>query len=83
MDVVQLILQILLVVISLVLIAVVLMQSSTSSGLGDAFGSGTQALSARGRAASKEAKLQKLTKILAVVIGVIALAMAAITKFAA
>lgn len=83
METLQLILQILLVVCSLCLIAVVLMQSSKSSGLGGAFGGDTQSFTARGKAASKEAKLQRLTKILAVVIGVIAIAMAAITKFSA
>ena len=83
MVAVQLILQILLVVCSLCLIAVVLMQSTKSSGLGGAFGGDTQSFTARGQAASKEMKLQKLTKILAIVVGVIALAMAIVTRFAA
>jgi protein translocase SecG subunit len=51
------------------------MQSSKSSGLGGAFGGDTQSFTPRGKAASKEAKLQKWTQILAVGIGVIAVAM--------
>ena len=82
MEALQLILQILLVVSSVCLIAVVLMQSTKSSGLGGAFGGDTQSFTARGKAASKEAKLQKLTKILAIVVGVIAIAVAVITKIA-
>ncbi|MBQ6691797.1 MAG: preprotein translocase subunit SecG, partial [Clostridia bacterium] len=56
-------------------IAVVLMQQTKSSGLGGAFGGDTQSFTARGQAASKEAKLQKITVILAAVIGVLAIAM--------
>ncbi|MEL7609743.1 MAG: preprotein translocase subunit SecG [Bacillota bacterium] len=76
MDVVMLIGQILLIVVSICLIAVVLMQATKSAGLGGAFGGDTQSFTPRGKAASKEAKLQKLTKIFAVVIGVIAIALA-------
>ncbi|MBQ3131172.1 MAG: preprotein translocase subunit SecG, partial [Clostridia bacterium] len=60
---------------SIALIAVVLMQQTKSSGLGGAFGGDTQSFTACGQAASREAKLQKITKILAIVIAVIAIAM--------
>ena len=44
-----------------------------------AFGGDTQSFTARGQKASREAKLQRITKILAVAIGVIAIAMAIIS----
>lgn len=78
MEVARMILTIILLIVSVLLIVVVLMQSSKSSGLGSAFGGDTQSISSKGKAASKEAKLQKLTKILAIVMGVLALAMAVI-----
>lgn len=75
METLNTILNIVLIVLSVALIAVVLMQQTKSSGLGGAFGGDTQSFTARGKAASKEAKLQKITKILAIAIGVIAVAM--------
>ncbi len=76
MGTLVLIINIVLIVCSAGMVAVVLMQQTKSSGLGGAFGGDTQAFTARGRAASKEAKLQKLTVILACVIGVLAILMA-------
>ena len=74
MEVASLILQIVLIVASVCLIVVVLLQSGQSSGLGAAFGGETQTFTgAKGRAASKERKLQKITVILGIVIGVLAL----------
>ncbi len=70
------ILNIVLIILSIAMIAVVLMQQTKSAGLGGAFGGDTQSFTARGQRASKEAKLQRLTKILAVAIGAIAIAMA-------
>ncbi|MBE5784213.1 MAG: preprotein translocase subunit SecG [Clostridiales bacterium] len=69
------IVNIVLILASIALIAVVLMQQTKSAGLGGAFGGDTASFTARGRAASKEAKLQKITVILAAVIGVLAIAM--------
>jgi len=60
------------------MIVVVLMQQGKNSGLGAAFGGDTQALGVKGKAASKEAKLQKITKILAIIMGVLALVMVVI-----
>jgi len=75
-EVIGTIINIVLIVCSAGLIAVVLMQQSKSGGLGGAFGGDTQSFTpARGRAASKEAKLQKLTIILSAVIGALTLAM--------
>lgn len=75
MEVVRTILTVILLIVSVLLIVVVLMQQSKSAGLGAAFGGDTQLTGSRGQAASKEAKLQKLTKIFAVAIGVLALIM--------
>ena len=73
MDIAITIFQVILLAASVALIICVLMQSSKSSGLGGAFGSDTQALSSRGMKASKEAKLQKLTIALAIMIGIAAI----------
>ena len=62
-----------LVLCSIVLIAAVLMQQTKSSGLGGAFGGDTQSFTARGKAASKEIKLQKITVISAIEVGVLAI----------
>ena len=78
MQTLNTILNIVLIVLSIAMIAVVLMQQSKSAGLGSAFGD-TQSFTARGQKASREAKLQRITKILAVAIGVIAIAMAIIS----
>lgn len=75
MEALNTILNIVLIICSIALIAVVLLQQTKSGGLGGAFGGDTQSFTARGQAASKEAKLQKITKILAIVIAVIAIAM--------
>lgn len=80
MEVFRTIITVLLLIISVLMIVVVLMQKSKEGGLGSAFGGdgGGSSLSAKGKAASKEAKLQKLTKILAVAMGILALAITAI-----
>lgn len=78
MEVVRQVITIILLVVSVVLIAVVLMQQTKSSGLGAAFGGESSSLSAKGKSATKEAKLQKITIILAIVVGVLALVMVAL-----
>ena len=72
MEVVSTIITIALLVIAILLIVVVLMQKTKSAGMGSAFGGDTQSFTARGKAASREAKLQKTTVILAIVLGVLA-----------
>lgn len=59
-------LEIVLLVVSVLMIVVVLVQKTKSAGLGEAYGSDTQSFSTRGKAASREAKLQKITIALAV-----------------
>ena len=71
---------ILLVIASILMIAVVLMQKSKSAGMGSAFGSDSQSFTTKGRAASREAKLKKITVYLAIVIGVLAIVLAVLRK---
>ena len=73
MEIVATIIRIALVLISILLIVVVLVQKTKSSGMGAAFGGETTSFTAKGKAASREAKLQKLTIILASTVGVLAL----------
>lgn len=54
----------------------VLVQKTKSAGVGSAFGGDTASFTAKGKAASREAKLQKLTIILSVIFGVLAIALA-------
>ena len=78
MEVVSTIITIALLVFAILLIVVVLMQKTKSAGMGSAFGGDTQSFTARGKAASREAKLQKTTVILAIVLGVLAVVLAII-----
>lgn len=75
METVSTIINIVLILCSIAMIAIVLMQQTKSSGLGGAFGGDTQSFTARGQKASREAKLQTITKVLAIVIGVLAIVM--------
>ena len=79
METVGIIVNIVLIVVSAVLIAIVLMQQTKSAGLGGAFGGDSSPFTARGRAASKEAKLQKLTIILGAAFGVLAIVLAIVS----
>ena len=80
MEALGTVITILLVVASVLMIAVVLMQKSKSSGMGSAFGSDSQSFTTKGRAASRDAKLKKITVYLAIAIGVLALVLAVIRK---
>ncbi len=73
METLALVIRIALLVISVLLVVVVLLQKTKSSGLGASFGGETTSFTAKGKAASREAKLQKLTIILAAIVGVLAL----------
>lgn len=75
METVGIVVNIVLIIASAVLVAVVLMQQTKSAGLGGAFGGDSTLLTMRGKAASREAKLQKLTVILAIAIAVLGIAM--------
>lgn len=78
MSVLSTIITIALVVVAIAIITVVLVQKTQSAGMGSAFGSDTASFTARGKAASREAKLQKITIILAVIFGVFAIILAII-----
>ena len=71
-----------LVVSSILMSVVVLIQQRKSSGLGAAYGGDTVSFSQRGKAASREAKLQKITVVLAIVIAIMAIALMLIARFA-
>lgn len=74
MPVVTLVLTIMLLIVAVLLIAVILMQDAKTAGLGSAFGNDTTALGrSRNQKLSRESKLQKLTIILAIAEGVLAL----------
>ena len=73
METAALIIRIALMLISILLIVVVLLQKTKSSGLGSSFGGETTSFTQKGKAASREAKLQKLTVVLAIIVGVLAL----------
>ena len=82
MDILMWIIAGVLVLASVLMCAVVLVQQTKSSGLGAAYGGDTVSFSQRGKAASREAKLQKITVVLAIVIAVLAVALLLIKCFA-
>ncbi len=82
MDIVNWIITGILVVASILMCVVVLIQQTKSSGLGAAYGGDTVSFSQRGKAASREAKLQKITVVLAIVIAVMSIALMIIARFA-
>lgn len=78
MGTLSLVLTIILLVVSVLLIVTVLVQKTKSGGMGSAFGGDTQSFTSKGKAASREAKLQKLTIALAIVLGVLAILLAVV-----
>ncbi|MBQ1770995.1 MAG: preprotein translocase subunit SecG [Clostridia bacterium] len=78
MNILSIIITVLLVLDAIGMIIIVLMQKTKTAGLGAAFGDDGASFTSKGRAASKEAKLQKITIILAIVFGVLALVLAVI-----
>ena len=82
MDILSWIITGILVVASILMCVVVLIQQTKSSGLGAAYGGDTVSFSQRGKAASREAKLQKITVVLAIIIAVMSIALMIIARFA-
>ena len=78
MELVSTIITIALLLVAVLLIIVVLMQKTKTAGMGSAFGTDTQSFTARGKAASREAKLQRTTVILAIILGVLASVLAVV-----
>ncbi|MBR6039443.1 MAG: preprotein translocase subunit SecG [Clostridia bacterium] len=82
MDILNWIITGILVAASILMCVVVLIQQTKSSGLGAAYGGDTVSFSQRGKAASREAKLQKITVVLAIVIAVMSIALLIIARIA-
>ncbi|MBQ1564966.1 MAG: preprotein translocase subunit SecG, partial [Clostridia bacterium] len=70
MDILMWVVAGILVLSSILMCVVVLIQQTKSSGLGAAYGGDNVSFSQRGKAASREAKLQKITVVLSIVIAV-------------
>lgn len=81
MEIFEIIVNILLLVAAVLLVIVVLAQDSKSAGLGGAFGSETTALSTRGKKASREKQLQKLTVVFGIIVAVLAILMLLMPAF--
>ena len=82
MDILMWVVAGILVLSSILMCVVVLIQQTKSSGLGAAYGGDTVSFSQRGKDASREAKLQKITVVLSIVIAVMAIALMLIARFA-
>ncbi len=81
MSAIEIIAGILLIVSCVLIIVLVMLQSSKGSGLSGAIGGGAYA-DARGKTKANEAKLAKLTKVFAVIFFVITLAVNIVTLVA-
>ncbi|MDO4493736.1 MAG: preprotein translocase subunit SecG [Clostridia bacterium] len=79
MNVLSIILTIALVLVALAIIGVVLVQKTRSGGVGSAFGGESSSFAERGRATSRETKLQKITIVLGVIFGLLAIVLAAVS----
>ncbi len=82
MGIVVLVIQLVLCVFSLFMIAVVLLQSGKSAGLSGDIAGGAETFLGKTKAKSYEGKLKKLTKIAAVGIMVLAVALVIIQVYA-
>ncbi len=82
MGIVVLIIQLVLCIFSLFMIAVVLLQSGKSAGLSGDIAGGAETFLGKTKARSYEGKLKKLTKIAAVGIMVLAIALVVIQVYA-
>ena len=71
-----------LILTSLILVATVLLQESRSQGLSGAIAGGADTFLGKGKSKTAEQKLAKITKILAIVFFVLAIASSAIVLFA-
>ena len=76
METLQIIINILMLITATLLVIVILVQNPKNSGLGGAFGGETTRLGQeRKMKATRETKLQRLTVIFAIILGVLALVM--------
>ena len=79
MQTLKAIITVVLVIVAALLIVVVLLQKTHSAGMGAAFGSDTTSFTTKGKAASREAKLQKMTIYLGITLGVLAILLSLIS----
>ena len=79
MEALKVIITVILVIVAILLITVVLLQKSKTAGMGAAFGSDTTSFTSKGKAASREAKLQKMTVYLGIALGVLAILLSIIS----
>ena len=79
MSVISIILTALLVIVAIAIIIVVLIQKSSNGGAGAAFGGDTASFTQKGKSASREAKLKKITIVLGIIFGVLALVLATVS----
>ena len=73
MTAIQYVLAIILIILCVAIVAVVLMQESRSAGLSGAIAGGAETFFGKGKGKSMEKKLEKITKIFAVVFFVLTL----------
>lgn len=79
MEVVNLIVKIILCVLAVFLIAIVLLQTG-KGGVGSAFGGSDAVVGGKSKARGRDAMLASLTKIIAIVFMVLAVALAVLTR---
>lgn len=77
----EIVIGIVLILTSLVLVATVLLQESRTQGLSGAIAGGAETFLGKGKSKTAEQKLAKITKILAILFFVLALASSAIVLF--
>lgn len=80
METIILIVNIIMILCSVVLIAVVLMQEGKSSGLGALTGGSTESFFGKHQSSSREGRLQRLTTIFIAIIAVLSIAMVLLSK---
>lgn len=81
MDVLIWVLFILLIISAVLMVAVVLMQDTKSSGMGASFGGNSDSFFGRNQSKTREGKLKNATKGIAVLIGVLCIALVIILQY--
>jgi preprotein translocase subunit SecG len=81
MDVASLIIRIVLVLCSLFLITVVLLQQGKSAGLSGSIAGGAEVVFGKNKAKSYEAKLENMTKIIAILFMVLSITLVVMARF--
>lgn len=83
MNAIILVINIVMILSSIILIAVILMQDSKGDGMGALTGGGTtESFFGKNKSSSREGRLQKWTKIFMAVIAVLCVAMVILSRYA-